>query len=815
MSSDVSLNAVVFADLVGYSRLVAENEDLTLAFVDRCFDMLREDVAALDGDLVRTTGDGFIVLFRSASMAVQFAIRFHRGVVKLANDDSSKFSFRIGIHQGEVRRDSIDVYGHAVNVASRLEALADAGSTLVSGDIYREARRGVDATFVSRGIPVLKNIGERIATYQVTESSEESQPTYHDPLHINVLGGLSAIGPTGEVALPTTKSEGIVGSLALSAEHRETKATLATLLWPSSSAANARRALARSTRVITDLFDGEMQSAVAHNAEQIWLDKHCVVVDLDQMLEDGRAGKVDDRLIAGIDWEAGLLPQLDGISPLMDGWAKINRKHWRREFSDTLEGCLERYEAHEEGGRRAAIALLAMEPGHEPAARSLMRYHVARGNRVAALREFERLCDHLNSEFQIEPDQETLKLADDLRRGEQPHSTKKPSALMQRLRIMIGEFQHAGGTGSHRIFGFRAELIANLSKFREWTVLEAREDTINADGYLLRGDFQMFDEGGYLQLKLIVAPSQRIVWSGNYEIALEDWQSLQRQVVGKIAATLEVYVSADRLSQTLASPSVDQASFDDWLRGEQLLSRWTPEGDDEAEKIFQMIIDQDPSFAPAFASLASIHNVRHLIRPGLIRASGVDSSALDLCQRAIEIDPMDARNHLSVAWTAAMAGAFDQAVIHLDLATSLNPNSPKAAISAAMGNAFFGDIVRAVDLLEAAEAMTPMLSSEQWSYATAIRFLAGDDDGALKAAARSNDQIIDIQGWRAVALARQGQTNEASDAFTRLVAAVAPVWAGDRPATPQQVYLWFKQAFPFRRDKDRAAVAELLEKAIV
>jgi len=807
MSTDISLKAVVFADLVGYSRLVGENEDFTLAFVDRCFEMLREEVAALDGDLIRTTGDGFIVLFRSASTAVKFAIKFHRGVVRQANDDASKYQFRIGIHQGEVRREEIDVYGNAVNIAARLEALAEPGSTLVSGDIYREARRGVD-------------VDERIATYQVIEAKSDRRSTFHDPLRLNVLDKLSALAPDGEVSMPSSGTiQGIVGSLALSSGHRETKATLATLFWPRSTPENARRSLARTTRQITTLFDSEVQSAIVSDAEQIWLDEQRVVVDLDQMLEDGRSGKIDDRLMKGIDWEDGLLPQLTGISPLLDSWVKVSRNHWRAEFSNALEECLDRFEPDHEGGRRAAVALLSMEPGHEPAARSLMRHHLSRGNRPAALKEFNRLRDHLKAEFDIEPDSETQKLVDDLKRGSEPTEPVKRVTAPRKLQLTIDEFEADGEGGDYRIFGFRIELIANLSKFREWFVVEGMQVSENSvteiDGYTLRGNMRLFGERGFLQLQLLDSPTRRVVWGDNFQIELENWQVLQKQIVAKIAATLEIYISSDRLSQTMRRPSVDQTSFDSWLRGEQLLARWTPEGESEAKAIFERIVANDPNFAPAYASLASIHNVLHLISPGFVRDAEVDRAAFDLCQRAVEIDPMDARNHLSVAWTAAMAGSFDQAVIHLDLAVSLNASSPKTAISAAMGNAFYGKIGHAVELLDSAMEMTPMLSPEQWSYAAAIRYLADDFEGALYAAARSNDQIVDMQGWRAVALQQLGQTNEAGDAFTRLVAAVTPFWAGSEPAAPTQVHLWFRQAFPFRHEDTRAAVGEMLEKAMM
>src|SRR4029453_15937755 len=107
----------------------------------------------------------------------------------------------------------------------------------------------------------------------------------------------------------------------------------------------------------------------------------------------------------------------------------------------------------------------------------------------------------------------------------------------------------------------------------------------------------------------------------------------------------------------------------------------------------------------AYASLAGIHNVRHLIRPGISTDADRERRALALGRRAVELDPLDPRNHLVVGWTSAMAHQFEPAAFHYELAVNLNPGSPKALISCAQGLAFAGFVARAKQLLDEALAL--------------------------------------------------------------------------------------------------------------
>ncbi len=188
--------------------------------------------------------------------------------------------------------------------------------------------------------------------------------------------------------------------------------------------------------------------------------------------------------------------------------------------------------------------------------------------------------------------------------------------------------------------------------------------------------------------------------------------------------------------------------------------------------------------------------------------------ALAFAERAVELDPLDARNQLAVAWTAALTGAFDRSAIHFDLAAMLNPNCAATLVSCAMGYAFIGQPDRAQTLVAHVLHISPVLSDYQWCYIASVHFLSGRFDEALRAARLSGDRIVDNPGWTAAALVRLGQGDVARREFERLIDAVRPVWAGADPPTAEAVFDWFVGAYPIRNQADRETLRQALETAM-
>src|SRR5262245_7331332 len=164
------LVAILAADVVGYSRLMERDEAGTLAALKtRRTEVLSPLVAKYQGRIFKETGDGVLVEFPSAVNAVQCAVDLQHGMVAANGglSEDRRIALRIGVNLGDVMVDGDDLYGDGVNIASRLEALAEEGGTLVSGTAYDHIKNNIKVRFDDLGSQTLKNITEPVRVYRV------------------------------------------------------------------------------------------------------------------------------------------------------------------------------------------------------------------------------------------------------------------------------------------------------------------------------------------------------------------------------------------------------------------------------------------------------------------------------------------------------------------------------------------------------------------------------------------------------------------------------------------------------------------------
>ena len=164
------LAAILAADVVGYSRLMGINEEGTLAALKtHQRELIDPKIAEHRGRIVKTTGDGALVEFASAVDAVRCAVEIQRAMSErsAAIPEDRRIDFRIGINVGDIIIDEGDVYGDGVNIAARLEGIADRGGICISDDTFRQVRDKIDVGFDDAGERQLKNIERPVRVYRV------------------------------------------------------------------------------------------------------------------------------------------------------------------------------------------------------------------------------------------------------------------------------------------------------------------------------------------------------------------------------------------------------------------------------------------------------------------------------------------------------------------------------------------------------------------------------------------------------------------------------------------------------------------------
>jgi adenylate cyclase len=179
------LAAILVADIVGYSRLAGTDEDRILARLRALrSDLIDPTIAVHHGHIVKRTGDGAIVEFRSVVDAVHCAIEVQNGMLErnAGLPPERRIEFRVGIHVGDVVEEiDGDLMGDGVNIAARLEGVAEPGGICLSEDAYRHVRDKIKEEFVDLGDKELKNIARPVRVYSVRTRSGSPFSVLHAP----------------------------------------------------------------------------------------------------------------------------------------------------------------------------------------------------------------------------------------------------------------------------------------------------------------------------------------------------------------------------------------------------------------------------------------------------------------------------------------------------------------------------------------------------------------------------------------------------------------------------------------------------------
>ncbi|MGA7668370.1 MAG: adenylate/guanylate cyclase domain-containing protein, partial [Pseudolabrys sp.] len=168
---DRRLAAIWAGDIAGYSRLMGVDEEGTLRQIKaHRKELVDPKITEHRGRVVKTTGDGMLVEFVSVVDAVRCAVDIQRGMVERNTSVPSekRIEFRIGINVGDIISDANDIYGDGVNVAARLEALAEAGGICVSRNVHDQVRDKLSFGFEDMGEQTVKNIARPIGVHRVS-----------------------------------------------------------------------------------------------------------------------------------------------------------------------------------------------------------------------------------------------------------------------------------------------------------------------------------------------------------------------------------------------------------------------------------------------------------------------------------------------------------------------------------------------------------------------------------------------------------------------------------------------------------------------
>lgn len=170
------LCAVLIADIAGYTKLVEQDTEGTVAAWQAArANIIDPAIADHSGRVIKYTGDGFLVEFRTVQDAVKCAVTMQNGLA------SGPLEFRIGINLGDIIDDGQDIHGEGVNIAARIEALADHGGICISAGVYDQVHNRLDYNYEDMGVHEVKHVSDPIQVYRITtEGSVKKKPEKND-----------------------------------------------------------------------------------------------------------------------------------------------------------------------------------------------------------------------------------------------------------------------------------------------------------------------------------------------------------------------------------------------------------------------------------------------------------------------------------------------------------------------------------------------------------------------------------------------------------------------------------------------------------
>lgn len=636
-------------------------------------------------------------------------------------------------------------------------------------------------------------------------------------LILRLLGDFAAEIDGHEISLATRKAKALTAYLALSDNAQDTRERLVGLLWSESDEEHARASLRQAVHDIKLTFDNAGFSGFRVDKQSLSLVRERRTCDVDEVLGAAAQGTVHSRLLDSQRITETLLSDLDNVDPAFQVWLLTKRQLLLDRLTLALERLLPA-EGDSSDASAAALALLNLDPTHEIACRHLIRARAARGDIGGALKIYKSLWDLLEVDYDIEPSEETQALVVGIKQmpslSEQPQAptiaptlpaAAREASASKRLLISVCTFDASGVPEDmrHVVNGFRHEFVACLTRFREWSVRtlpplwEPEPRTWSSPPeYIVEGSTYQSSGTVRLVVTLRDASTSVCIWSERYSITLAEWFETQERIVRQIAMALNIHVSAERLRRLAAGTEVTLEIHDRWLRGQALLLQMASKDWPAAAALVESLIADAPDFSPALSGLVQYRNIAHIALPGQFRDTDKHVETLRIAQRAVQLDPLDSRAQLSLAWTYQLLGRVDRSTLHAALAVDLNENDPWTLMGSGQIFAYCGEYERAAALSAASLGITPMPAAPQVAYSGAIKFLCSDYAGCIDASRDDLGMSPAFMIWGCAAKAQLGRLNEAKAEFEKALEKIAADWHSPQAPTRNSVARWLLHVFP-------------------
>jgi DNA-binding SARP family transcriptional activator/TolB-like protein len=653
-------------------------------------------------------------------------------------------------------------------------------------------------------------------------------------LSVSLVGRLTIRLNGRLLELRTQKAGAVLSYLALTETKHESRERLVGLLWSRSDEEKARASLRQVVRELRFIFRDAGYGGFVAGRLSIHLDAGQVEIDVESIIRAAEGGSVHPLLLNTPRLDERILEGMDDLDPSFRVWVLAKRQTIHDRLMRSLGAGLVAKDVAAGSRNEIAAAIVNLDPTHEEACCHLMRVHAEEGDVAGALRIYKALWNLLERDYGMEPSPVTEALVAQIKLGafERPlagidargAAGKRAlwttgGAVDQAIPPVAAELKAPAKTclvlrpfamhgidrdHAHLVQGFHQHLAASLVRFREWSVVDRAPAGVasapdSAPQYCI--ETTAYQAGPEINMVMVLRDDTTgiYVWSESFRLGLGNWFETQQRIIRRIAMSLNVQLSTERLMRLAGEPDVSLDMHDRWLRGQSLLSKFDAASWQRAVTIFRDAIPENPTFSPCYSSLVQMNNIEHIVHPGIFRDLDKARGTVELAKIAVQLDPVDSRAHLCCGWSYATALREAEAAPHMELACELNDNDPWTLLSSAHYCAFCGSIEQAVVRAEQSLALSLSPSYLEWGYHGIIRVLCGDHVGALEAIDRAEGVIKTLPAWRAAALFYLGEHMAAKEQAQRFLNGIRSFWVGSDAPSDETIVRWLLQAHPINK----------------
>jgi TolB-like protein len=597
---------------------------------------------------------------------------------------------------------------------------------------------------------------------------------------LTVLGGFGLRSGDGrELALSTRKDRLLLAYLALNAGRPLARDRLAGLLWADRGETQARDSLRQSLAAIRHAFrQANLDPVVSDRDTARFVPDG---IDIDAAAFERLAGEARTRADAAALYHGALLDGIDGMTPEFEAWLGPERERLSSIAVHVLEQIAQT-SAPSEQAMSLARQLLARDPLCEPAYRSLMRLHVAAGDRAAALKLYATCRNALRKELDASPELQTETLYRDILtdRPARSASTELAAAISDRPSLAVLPFSNLSRDPNldHLCEGLAEDIITGLGRFRFLFVIDrysssaiARQESDIAQigrrlgvAHLVQGSLQRQGDRVRLTVRLLDAASRAQIWGEAYDHAFADLANIPDTITGALVSTLHGQVESALSEQGRRKPKM--AAYECLLRGIKHLRGYAPGDNERAIELFQQAMDLDPDYALAHAYRGFAEVVAHNYDDA---PDEVLRGALKMTSTAVAMDEQNGRCHWLLGLVHAYCGNFEEEERHNRRALALNPNDANALTSAGAILASLGRHDEGIDLVREAMRLNPYHPEWYWIALGNVFYMVHRYEDALEAYKQRNNPGYWLLSRLAACYGQLGRIEEAKAAAAEVM----------------------------------------------